>query len=119
MQLTITEIQGTSFAVLTSEGVAISTGQDALDLIGNSGYLGAERVVLQKAHLHPSFFDLKSGLAGEVLQKFSNYRMQLAIVGDFSHYTSQSLQDFIQESNRQGRVHFVGTLDEALAKLTR
>ncbi|MGV3540099.1 MAG: DUF4180 domain-containing protein [Rufibacter sp.] len=119
MELTITEIQGTSFAVLEANTIKITTAQDALDLIGNSGYLGADKVVIQKEHLHPSFFDLKTGLAGEVLQKFSNYRMQLAIVGDFSDFTSKSLRDFIYESNKQGRINFVESFEEAQEKLVK
>jgi hypothetical protein len=56
-------------------------------------------------------------MAGEILQKFSNYRMRLAIVGDFSEYKSKSLRDFIRESNRTGTINFVGTIDEALLRL--
>jgi hypothetical protein len=54
-------------------------------------------------------------MAGEILQKFSNYRIKLAIVGDFSKYTKKSIRDFIRESNNTGHINFVGTLDEALA----
>lgn len=54
-------------------------------------------IILQARHITPDFFDLKTGMAGEVLQKFSYYRMCLAIVGDFSAYGSKSLQEFILE----------------------
>ncbi|WP_207430979.1 DUF4180 domain-containing protein [Sabulibacter ruber] len=117
MNITITETQGTSYALLESDKIEISSTQDALDLIGNSGYLGAQKVVVRQENLHPDFFDLKTRLAGEILQKFSNYQMQLAIVGDFSQYTSKSLRDFIFESNKQGRISFVSSLEEAREKL--
>lgn len=64
--------------------------------------------------MSPAFFDLKNGMAGELLQKYSNYRMQFAIVGDFSKYTSKSIQDFIYESNKVGHISFVSSLTEAL-----
>ena len=71
----------------------------------------------QTRDLAPAFFDLKTGLAGDVLQKFSNYRMRLAIVGDFSRFSSKSLGDFISESNQVRRITFVPTINEALVQL--
>ena len=56
-------------------------------------------------------------MAGEILQKFSNYRMRLVIVGDFSALESKSLRDFIYESNKGKLVGFVSTAEEALHKL--
>ena len=37
-------------------------------------------LVLDETDLGADFFDLRTGLAGEVLQKFTNYRARLAIV---------------------------------------
>lgn len=37
-------------------------------------------LILGEANLGPAFFDLRSGLAGELFQKFVNYRVPLAIV---------------------------------------
>jgi hypothetical protein len=37
-------------------------------------------LVLDETKLAPEFFDLKSGLAGQVLQKFVNYRTKLAVI---------------------------------------
>lgn len=37
-------------------------------------------VLLSDANLSPEFFNLRSGLAGEMMQKFVNYRIPLAIV---------------------------------------
>jgi hypothetical protein len=64
------------------------------------------------------FFDIKSGIAGEILQKFSTYRIRLAIVGDFSKYTSKSLNDFIFESNNGRHINFVSTYSEAIKILS-
>ncbi|HUX96186.1 MAG TPA: DUF4180 domain-containing protein [Bacteroidales bacterium] len=55
--------------------------------------------------------------AGEISQKFSNYRMKLAIIGDFSETGSKSLNDFIRESNRGGTICFVKSLEEGLSML--
>ena len=106
-------------AVLREESVCIATPQDAMDLIATARYeTGCGAMILPKAALHEDFFRLSTGLAGEVLQKFVNYGMRVAIVGDFSHYTSKPLQDFIRESNRGKTVFFVGTEGEALERLS-
>jgi hypothetical protein len=78
---------------------------------------GTDRIVLDKAAICEEFFDLKTKLAGEILQKFTNYQVKLAIVGDFSGYTSKSLKDFIYESNHGRKVFFLSTEEEAVAKL--
>nr|WP_280739939.1 DUF4180 domain-containing protein [Pedobacter borealis] len=56
-------------------------------------------------------------MAGEILQKFSNYRVSLAIIGDFSPYQSKSIKDFIYESNKGKHINFLGSAAEALTKL--
>ena len=103
------KIKGARIAEIVSDDVLIKTSEDGLDLMGNMYYQGFDKIILQEKHLAPDFFDLKSGMAGEILQKFSTYRMQLAIVGDFDKYTSKSLQDFIRESNKGKLVNFVAS----------
>ena len=43
--------------------------------------------------------------------------IQLAIVGDFSKYTSKSLKDFIFESNKGKFINFIASKEEALKVL--
>ncbi|MDP4224059.1 MAG: DUF4180 domain-containing protein [Bacteroidota bacterium] len=95
----------------------ISGPDDILDLIVEARSNGSDFLILHKENLHYDFFDLKTGVAGEILQKFSNYRMKLAIIGDFSAYTSKSLLAFISESNRGGVIRFVASLNEVLSGL--
>ncbi len=97
----------------------ITSPDDILDFMAEARLNDSGRMIIHDKSLHPDFFDLKTKVAGEILQKFSNYRMRLAIVGDFSEYKSKSLRDFIRESNRTGTIYFVGTIDEALLKLDR
>ena len=103
-----------SIAQINSEKIIISCVQDTLDLMANCQYNGAEKIILDERNITPEFFDLKTRLAGEILQKFSNYRVQLAIVGNFSKYTSKSLRDFIYESNKQKHIIFVESINQAL-----
>lgn len=85
---------------------------DPLDLVGSLFGTGLDTVVVNRDQLPGAFFDLPSGLAGEWLQKFSNYHKKLVIVGTFDDLASKPWRDFIRESNRTGRVVFVPSVEE-------
>ncbi|WP_195571358.1 DUF4180 domain-containing protein [Paenibacillus sp. 1001270B_150601_E10] len=104
-------------AVIESDAIVIHNTQDALDLLGNASYQGCDSVVLTKEQLSDDFFELRTKLAGDILQKFTNYQMKLAIVGDFSRIESKSLRDFIYECNEGRQFAFKPTVEEALASL--
>jgi hypothetical protein len=55
---------------------------DSPRAISNALATGMEEggLVLSEAELAPAFYDLTSGLAGELFQKFVNYRVPLALV---------------------------------------
>lgn len=117
MNIEITQHQNQSIAEITGTGTSIQNPQEIVELLINCAYQGAEKIIIHADQLMPDFFDLKTGIAGEILQKVSTYQLRLAIVGGFSQYSSKSLQDFIFESNKMGRVSFVASVEEAKAKL--
>lgn len=57
----------------------LNTVQNALDLVSVCGEEGVHRVLLHADHLDEQFFDLKTGLAGEFLLKFTNYYLKVAL----------------------------------------
>ena len=107
----------TIIAELSDEEFVISKTQDALDLFGELIPFNCTKIVIHESNLHPDFFILRTGIAGDILQKFSNYRIKLAIAGNFSKLKSKSLQDFIRESNKGNSIFFLENLDTALNKL--
>jgi hypothetical protein len=111
------DLSGLQIAEVTDADYRISNVQEAVDLLGDLYFNNCCRVILHECNFHPDFFKLHTGLAGDVLQKFSNYKCRISIVGNFSKYTSKSLQDFIRESNKGNRVFFVPDIDEALMRL--
>ena len=119
MRINISDVGGIQIAEVISDKILFNTSQDALDIIANCGYQGAEGIILNEFNLNPDFFDLKTGLAGEILQKFSTYDARLAIIGDFSKYESKSLRDFIYESNKIRRINFVSSMEAARDVLSR
>lgn len=104
-------------AEIQAEGLVLTSVEDGLSLLGDLYYQGFDKIILHEENIVPEFFDLKTKLAGEVLQKFVQYRMPLAVVGDFSKYTSKSLRGFIYECNKGRQVNFVQELSSALKDL--
>ncbi|GIP22027.1 DUF4180 domain-containing protein [Paenibacillus sp. J22TS3] len=119
MEITVNQRDDSKVAVITSDQLVISNINDALDVMMNAKYQGCDKILLRKENITEDFFELKTKLAGEILQKYTNYRARLAIVGDFSGYTSKSLNDFIYECNQGDKVLFKKTEAEALDELHR
>lgn len=120
MELKQVEANGRVCALVQDAGVVITDAQSALELLMSASYtLGTKDLVVAKQQIAEPFFILSSGLAGEILQKLVNYGGRIAIYGDFSHYTSKPLKDFIYESNKGRDVCFVSSQAEAIGKLTR
>jgi hypothetical protein len=92
------------------EGPPVGTGQDALDLIGDAWGQDATWVALPVGRLDARYFDLRSGVAGELAQRFQNYGVRLAVVGDVGPHTaaSDAFRDLVREAGRgRGSVVFV------------
>lgn len=105
--------------VCDPHGEPLRESRHALDLIGDAWGAGATWVAVPAERLHDDFFTLGSGVAGEFAQKFANYRLGLAVVGDISRHTAtgRALRAWVDEANRGGRLWFVRDLDELAARL--
>ncbi|MEY8507384.1 DUF4180 domain-containing protein [Lachnospiraceae bacterium 42-17] len=109
---------GTDVAVVSSNERLITDTQSALDLAMTVKYeTGASNIVIDKKAVCEDFFILSTGMAGEILQKFMNYHVKIAVFGDYSGYTSKPLKDFIYESNKGHNFFFVSDKEEAIQKL--
>ena len=114
----VEERAGMQVMVCDPDGPLIATEEDALGLIG-AVFLGAQVVAVPADRLDPSFFSLGTRFAGEIMQKFVNYRLRLAVIGDISQHVerSEALRALVHESNRSDHVWFVADLDALDAKL--
>ncbi len=107
-------------AHVTADEKIITDVQSALDLMMTVNYqTGIKNIALSKNLIAEDFFILSSGLAGEILQKFINYKFRIAIYGDYTKYTSKPLKDFIYESNNGRDIFFCENLEQALNKLSK
>ena len=119
MQIIKHHLNNQPVAEIIADDFIWKTSEDGKDVMGDIYYQGYDRLIVHEKNIHPDFFDLKTKMAGEILQKFSNYKVRLIIVGDFSNYQSRSLKDFIFESNKGKSVNFLSSIEEALAKLSQ
>lgn len=120
MEVKTVEKNEKKIAIINSESVLLKDTATALDLVMSIHYeYDCLRIVINKEAIDENFFVLSTRLAGEITQKFINYRIKLAIVGDYSHYTSKPLKDFIYESNHGRDLFFVDTVENGITMLSK
>ena len=120
MKMNIIQNNGIPCVEIESTEKVITDVQSAIDLLVTANYeTGTKNIIIDKKLINEDFFILSTGFAGEVLQKFINYGGRIAIYGDFSHYISKPLKDFMYESNKGKDIFFVSSKDEAVDMLTR
>lgn len=109
---TVTETHGQR--VLTVEdGTTLSCEADALDLIGRAFDEEASVVVVPAERVDDRFFELATRVAGDVVGKFTNYRIRLVVLGDIDERlaASETLAAFVRETNRGRDIWFVSDRD--------
>lgn len=120
MEITIIKENNVEIAIISSSEILITDVQSALDMMATVNFeAGCNHIVLNKSLICEDFFNLRTRLAGEILQKFINYQVKIAIVGDFSVYSSKSLKDFIYESNNGKDIFFLSNEKQAIERLSR
>ena len=75
---------------------------------------GARSVLLDEHALPAEFFDLSTGLAGELLHKLTTYRIRMAGVVPNPSAHSTPFQDFVREANAGTEFRFFVTRREAV-----
>jgi hypothetical protein len=117
----VVERNGVRVLECALDGTRVESDRDAVDLIALALEKKARLVVLPVGRLHGDFFTLSSRVAGEIVQKFVQYRLPVAIVGDIAGYLggSSSLRAFVYEANRGKDVWFVQDMAELDGRLLR
>ncbi len=115
----IHDVSGIRILEIDQFGTPIGSERDAVDLISQAAENKAQIVALPSERLAPAFFELKTRVAGEMIQKFSVYGVRLAILGDVSAavQNSTAFRDFVRESNRGTTIWFVEDLESLKNRL--
>ncbi len=113
------DIAGTRVLLFAEGGPRLETERDINRFLEAAWGEDAGLVAIPVARLSPDFFELSTRLAGEVTQKFVNYGVRLAVVGDISHWSakSKSMRDFVTEANRGQALWFVADIAELESRL--
>ncbi|MFI1885087.1 DUF4180 domain-containing protein [Streptomyces jumonjinensis] len=111
---TVQQIHDVPVLICPAEGEIIGCANDVLDLIGDAMYQDARWVVIPAGRFDEGFFRLRTRIAGEIIQKFVNYRVGIAVIGDISRHTedSSALRDFVRECNRGRQTWFLADTEE-------
>lgn len=87
-------------------GWLLKSEQAAVDLIGLCGGYETESILIGMENLPEEFFDLRSGLAGAILGRFSVYRVRAAFVVPAERLSSGRFGEMVLELNRGNEIHF-------------
>ncbi|HKQ78939.1 MAG TPA: DUF4180 domain-containing protein [Blastocatellia bacterium] len=101
--------------VASDSGIFIRSLTDIPDAI--AACINADGLILTEDELAQEFFDLRSGLAGELFQKFINYNLRLAIVLPDPKAYGERISELAYEHKSHSMIRFVRTKDEAEAWL--
>jgi hypothetical protein len=117
----VLEVAGQRLLMVTGAGPLLRDPGEVLDLIGEAVARGARGLVLPADRLDPAFFRLRSGVAGEVLQKLATYRLTLVVLGDVAApiRESDAFRDLVREADRGDAVLFVADREALAARLAR
>jgi hypothetical protein len=115
----VRELGGFRVLVCAAEGEALAVEADAGAFLGDALSAGVDWMAIPAARLGPDVLRLGTRIAGGVVQKFVDYRIGFAVVGDLSAQlaASEALHDFVREANRGSTTWFVADLDELERRL--
>lgn len=107
-------IGGVRVLTVSTEGTPIATRREVTDLIAAAWGEHADMVAIPTARQGAGFFDLRTGVAGEMLQMCVTYGTRVTFVGAIPDDVagSKALRDFIHESNQGRSVWFVADIAE-------
>lgn len=78
----------------------IENEQDALELVAICGENDTNRLMFHGENLSDNFFQLKTGLAGSILQKFANYHLKAVAVISPEQVNQGRFKEMAIEANR-------------------
>ena len=101
--------------IASGSGISIGSFTDISDALG--ACIGRPGLILTENDLAPEFYDLRSGLAGELFQKFMNYRLRIAIVLPDPQAYGERFNELAYEHRSHSMIRFVSSQDEAITWL--
>jgi hypothetical protein len=109
----VREIAGVNCLVVGSADGPFENASKVVRLFGDAMGEDASTLVVPADALADDFYNLRTGFAGDVLQKAANYRIRFAVVGDITRHVeaSKAFHDLVVESERATGYCFVPDAD--------
>ena len=82
------------------DGALLESEREALELIEGCIEHHTDRVMVFAANLPKEFYDLKTGVAGGILQKFAQYRVRIAAILTAELVGNGRFSEMVLEANR-------------------
>ncbi len=114
MNTQLVSFQNGSFIECFSDGQLLENDKDFLDIISVCGEHLCARLLVHAALLPDEFYDLKTGLAGELLQKLVNYRINAAFIVEAEKAGKGRFNEMMIETNRGWQFFFCHKRDAAV-----
>ena len=70
MKIVTHHINHVKVAEIIADSIILNSTEDGLELLGDLYYQGYDKIIVYEQHITPDFFNLKTKIAGEILQKF-------------------------------------------------
>lgn len=103
MSSRVVEREGSKYIELKGMNPPISCAQDVLDqLIGVCWEHEVNRALISAECFEEGFYRLRTGIAGDVLQKLLNYHIKTALIITDTKLIQGKFEDFILEANKGG-----------------
>lgn len=98
---------------LSENGLTLASSNDAVGIV----FSGLPGCVVRESDLPSSFFDLESGVAGDILQKFVNYRFRAGFIVASEHVYGDRVTELIRDYAGHPYVRFFESESAAITWL--
>lgn len=99
----------------SDSGISIQSFSDIPDALNTC--IGSEGLILNENDVSKEFFNLRSGLAGELFQKFITYKMRIALVVPDPNAYGERFSELAYEHTTHNMIRIVRSEDAAKAWL--
>ena len=106
----VVTLHGATIMVCSPDGLPLDSERAATELIGEAVGQQAGIVVIPTERLTSEFFELTTGLADELTQKFTTYQLRLVIVGDLDG--TDSFRAWAVTANQGDALWFAPTFED-------
>jgi DNA-binding PadR family transcriptional regulator len=112
MKYSIQDKNGQKYVLIGGSGNPVASQLDGVSMIIALAENGTNLLLIENERLSDDFLQLRTGIAGDILQKFATYNIKAAIVIDSERVTGK-FKDFLAESRQSKLFRAFATATEA------